>query len=73
MKEVSQAEFDALSDHADAVSRETWKKLVGKDATAALLVIGTLLAAVEKELGCSREQIIADICQIADDCDDPIH
>ena len=70
MKKVSAAEFDALADHADAVSHETWMKLVGHDATATLLVIGTLLAAVERQLGWPRERIIQEVCDIADDCTD---
>ncbi len=69
MKRASEAEYDALADHADAVSRDAWRKLSDHDATAALIVIGTLIASVQSELGWTRERIIEEVCDIADDCD----
>lgn len=68
---VSQDTLDALLDHADTVSREAWSKLVGHDATAALHVIGTLVAAVERELGWPRERILEEVLEIADECTKP--
>lgn len=72
MKQVTQAEYDAVVDHADTVSREAWKKLSGYDATATLIVIGTLIASLEGELDWSREEIIAEVCEYADCCTEHI-
>ena len=66
-------EYEALLDHADAVSRETWSKLVGRDATATLHVIGTLIAAVEKQLAWDRDKVLGEVSDIADACTDDVH
>jgi hypothetical protein len=73
MEQVSEAELEEIADRADAVSREAWKKLHGVDCTAALIVIGTLLAAVENELGWSRDRIIEHVIEIADSCTEDVH
>lgn len=62
-------ELDALYDLADEVSRAAWARLVNHDAGAALVVIGTLMASVERELGWPRERVLAVIQDVADDCD----
>jgi len=68
-KFVSEAEFDALLDIADSVSQAAWKSLSGHDCFAALTVIGTLIASVERELGWPRERILEEVSEIADSCD----
>jgi len=66
--QVSQDDLDTLLDHADDVSRAAWIKLSGHDATAALHVIGTLIAATEKQLGWSRQEILDAVSEVADAC-----
>ncbi len=68
MKRVTDIEYDALHDHAEAVTREAYAKLVGHDAEATLLVIGSLIASVEDHLGWSRERLLERVSEIADDC-----
>lgn len=63
------AELDALYDLADEVSRAAWARLAKHDAVAALVVIGTLIASVEKELGWTRERVLSVVQDVADDCD----
>lgn len=66
--DVKGVELDALYDLADEVSRAAWSKLANHDAVAALVVIGTLMASVEQQLGWSRERVLSVVQDVADDC-----
>lgn len=68
-EDANGVELDALYDLADEVSRAAWARLAKHDAVAALVVIGTLVASVERELGWSRERVLSAVQDVADDCD----
>jgi hypothetical protein len=50
MKQVSEAEYDAIMDHADDVSRQAWDRLQGFDASAVIWVIGKAILEAEGAL-----------------------
>ncbi len=65
---ISADEFNALIDHANKVSRQAWDAMEGHDVTCVIILIGSLLASVEAELGWARSRVLDEICEAADDC-----
>ena len=61
-------DFAALVRHANKVSREAWGAMDGQHAMGVVILIGTLMAAIEAETGWTREQLIDHICEVADSC-----
>ena len=72
MPGFSDEEYHRICDVADRVSSGAWEALHGQDMAAAMIVVGTLLANVERNLageGWDRERIIDEVCEIADACE----
>lgn len=68
---LTDAEYNALCDKAHAVYNDALPRLVGLDCTATLIVIGLLLASVERDLtnNMDRDAILDEVCEIADACE----